>query len=236
VEPGEVDRLVAAFEAVEAHGNVNARHVGYVGLSAGGSLVAIAAARPAIAERVRFVLAIGPYYDAETLAADVVSETMQTPEGIEPWHPRSIARYVVRETLLSTLPDGERAAIEGERTPEGEQARAVAELLSGTSRERAEELLAGLEGTEAHLQAVSPRYALGGLRAPLYLVHDVADEFIPWVESERLAEAHRPAVYHRTEIFEHVEPRIDSMGVVVRDGWRLFRLFTRVIRDSGLPR
>jgi acetyl esterase/lipase len=237
VVPAEVDRLVAAVEAVRSRDDIAPQRVGFVGLSAGGSLAIVAASQPEVAGSVWFVLAIGPYYDAETLVTAVASQTMHTPEGIEPWEPRKITRDIVRETLLSTLEPEAREALEAGRAPPTPQAEVVAELLEGASRERAEALLGTLEGEpEAALRGISPRYAVDGLRAPLYLIHDRADEFVPWTESERLADAHRPAVFHRTTLFEHVEPRPGSIGSIARDGWRMFRLFVRIFRESGISR
>jgi hypothetical protein len=42
------------------------------------------------------------------------------------------------------------------------------------------------------LRKVSARYCIDGLLAPLYLIRDRADRFIPWIEGERLAAACRP--------------------------------------------
>ena len=221
VLPSEIPRLTAAFEALEAHPRVRGRPVGYAGLSAGGSLAIVAASQPAIAGRVAFVVALGPYDDAASLAAAVLSSSYRGPAGVEAWTPAAISRRAVRGTLLASLPEREH-----------ELARAV---LDGSPRlEDVEALLAAL-GPErrAALEAVSPRYHAGGLRAPLYLLHDRRDAFVPWTESEALAARREPAVYHRLDIFEHVEPRPGNLRHALRDGWRLLRLLRRVIADAG---
>ena len=79
---------------------------------------------------------------------------------------------------------------------------------------------------------MSPRYAIAGLRAPLYLLHDRSDEFIPWTESEAMAEAHEPDIYHRLDLFQHVEPDPGNIEHMLRDGWRILRLVVRILEDS----
>lgn len=233
VLPSEIPRLAGAFEALAAHPRVNEDEIGYVALSAGGSLAIVAASQPAIADRVAYVVALGPYYDAATLTASVVSYAFRGPEGIEEWEPAGIARRVVRNTLLAGLPEAERAAVEGGAAPQSAGGAAVAELLQRPPLARAEELVEALGPEQiAHLEAVSPRYALGGLRAPLFLLHDRADEFIPWTESEALAEAHEPASYHRLDLFAHVEPDPGNVEHMLRDGSRILRLVVRILEDS----
>lgn len=233
VLPSEIPRLVGAFETLAAHPRVNEEEIGYVALSAGGSLAIVAASQPRIAERVAYVVALGPYYDAETLAASVTSYSFRGPEGIEEWEPAGIARRVVRNTLLAGLPEADRAAIEAGEATQSAGGAAVAELLRLPTLDRAEELIASLPPAQrAHLEAVSPRYAIDGLRAPLYLLHDRSDEFIPWTESETMAEAHAPDIYHRLDLFQHVEPDPGNVEHMLRDGWRILRLVVGILEDA----
>ncbi len=213
VLPAEPRRLVGAFEALGAHPRVNADRVGFVGLSVGGSLAIVAASDSRIADRVAFVLAIGPYFDAASLVASTLAQRHRLPDGREEaWAPHDTTIEVVRETVLtieigSDLLDGRFAGDLG-------QAEALIDSLPPASR--------------AMLEAVSPRYAVAGLRAPLYLLHDRDDPFVPWTESEALAAAVGPAVYHRIDLFEHVEPQIGNVRVLLRDGWRFVRLFAAI--------
>ena len=215
VTPVEVERLVEGFLALERDPAVLPERIAFVGLSAGGSLAIVAASDGRIAERVWFVQAIGPYFDAASLVASTVAGAYRAPDSVRAWKPARITSEVVRETLLVTLPAEQR------------------EALGASDLDGAEAILAGLTPEQrAGLEAVSPRYAIGGLRAPLYLLHDRDDRFVPWTESEALAAAHEPAVYHRIDLFEHVDPRPGNVPVLLRDGWRLLRLFTRIFRDA----
>ena len=216
VTPVEVERLVEAFLALERDPGVLPERVAFVGLSAGGSLAIVAASDERIAERVWFVHAIGPYFDATSLAASALGRAYRTPDGeVRAWEAERVTREVVRETLLSTLPDQDRQALEA------------------ADFEGAESLLAALPPAPRDaMRAVSPRYAIGRLRAPLYLLHDRNDRFVPWTESEALARVYEPAIYHRIDLFEHVDPQPGNVPVLFRDGWRLLRLFARIFEQA----
>ena len=236
VLPIEVERLVRAFEALRAHPRVRPDSIGYFGLSAGGSLVMVAASDPRIASEVAYTIAIGPYYDATALVAAVVSHSFRTPTGVVPWEPEEISTRAIRTTLLHTFPAADRAAIESaseEDAPETAAGRAVAALLARPTIDEAEALLRMLEAPQrAVLEGISPRLTLDGLEAPLYLLHDRNDAFVPWTQSEALAAAHQPEVYHRLDLFEHVDPQPGNLRYMLRDGWRLLRLFVHIIDDA----
>ena len=236
VLPIEAERLVGAFEALRAHPRVRPDAIGYFGLSAGGSLVMVAAADPRIAADVAYVVALGPYYDAAALVAAVMSHSFRTPEGIVPWEPQEISTRAIRAILLHNLPASDRAAIESESendAPASAAGRAVAALLERPTLVEAEALLQQLDAQQnAALEGISPRLALDGLEAPLYLLHDRNDEFVPWTESEALAAAHESEVYHRLDLFEHVDPQPGNVRYMLRDGWRLLRLFVRIIDEA----
>jgi dienelactone hydrolase len=234
VTAAEVPLLIGAFEALRDHPQIRDDRVAFVGLSVGGSVQMIAAAHPSIAEEVWFVFALGPYHEAGRLAAEVMSGAYRTSDGIETWEPDDTALRVVERTLLVGLPEGERARIDGGEpamTPDGQAAQA---LLERPSLARAETLVGELSPDgRAELEAISPRHHLDGLRAPLYLLHDRNDAFIPWPHSDDIAAAYEPEVYHRLDIFDHAEPRPSNLDVLLRDGWRLLRLFARIIEEGN---
>jgi acetyl esterase/lipase len=233
VLPAEVDRLVGAWQRLAQEPRVADDRVGYLGLSAGGSLALAASSNPTIAEAVRFVVAVGPYFDAGELMVATVSRSFVRPDGtLEAWAPRRITRAVVEETLLSTLDAAERASIEAGAAPSTPAGEAVAALLAGTERSEAEAIVDGIAGAQrAAIDGISPSAVIDGLEAELYLLHDRADRFVPWPASEEIAAAHEPVVYHRLDLFEHVEPNVGAVGPLLRDGWRLHRLFVRLFRE-----
>ena len=233
VSSSEVDRLAGAVHALRRHEAVADDRIAIAGLSVGGSLAIVAASRLADAVPVRFVLAVGPYYDAASLVASTSGQAVRTPDGgVVPWEPHRTTRKVVRATLLSTLSPDERAAIEAGGQVASEDGRRIAALLGGLPLPEAEAAVAALsDNRRCELERVSPRFAHQEVQAPLYLLHDRADEYIPWQESAALYRGHGAEVYHRLDLFRHVDADVGSLDVLTRDGWRLFRLFSRVFRD-----
>ena len=146
----EVERLVEGFLALERHPGVLPERVAFVGLSAGGSLAIVAASDERIAEGVWFVQAIGPYFR------------------------RDVARGVDAGARVS---DGGRRCAHLEtgacHAGGGAGRRYSARSQTGTARrwrradfEGAESLLAALPPAPRDaMRAVSPRYAIDGLRA-----------------------------------------------------------------------
>lgn len=232
VTPDEIPLLTGAFTALRDHPRVRPDRIGMLGLSVGGSLLLVAAADPAIADQVWFVLAIGPYFDAATLALEVNSRSYRTAEGVAVWDPDETAVRVVRRTLLAALSPADVEAIEAGREPPSDDGRVARELLAAPSLERAEQLLPALSpSVRVAFAAVSPSAHLPGPRAPLYLLHDNHDPFIPWTHSEAIASVYTPDTYYRLDMFEHVDPKLGNARMLLRDGSRLLRLFAHIIRE-----
>jgi hypothetical protein len=140
---------------------------------------------------------------------------------VRAWEPAPLARSIFSYVLLENVEDpADRALVSraivdgadlsaGERDGLGERARLVYELFSTSDPERVDILLASLPGDlRARLAAVSPSTYASDLRARMYLMHDVDDAFVPFVESRRLAarlpESQR--VYTEFSLFAHVVP------------------------------
>lgn len=234
VTPDEAPQLVGAFRALRGHAGIRPDRAGFIGLSVGGSIAIVAAADPSIAEQVWRVIAIGPHYDGRTLVASIGARAYRDAGAAVPWSPDDTSTGIMTRTLLAALPEADRAAVVADTPSAGADGEIVRELLRGPTLERAETLVAQLSPrTQAALDAISPRPSLAGLRAPLYLLHDRSDAFIPWTESEAIAAASRPAVYHRLDLFEHVDPRPRDAAILLRDGWRLLRLFSGTFASAA---
>lgn len=229
----EVPLMVGGFRALQQHPSVRPDRVSLFGLSTGGSLQLVVASDPAIAGEVRSVIAIGSYYDAGTLSAEVLSGTYRTKAGLVSWTPDETSVRVARNTLTTALPAAEAAALAAAAEPATEDGRIVRQLLDGPPLDSATALLNGLSpSTRAQISAISPSAHLDGMRAPLYLLHDRSDPFIPLPHSDAIAAHYRPVAYHRLDIFRHVEVRPSSLRVMIRDGSRLLGMFTIIIREA----
>jgi acetyl esterase/lipase len=206
----EVDALRASLNVLREQPDVDPARIGFVGLSASGGLSIVAAAQPDLRDEVRFVNSFGSYFDATQLLLDVASRSIDVDGQVRPWQPEQRTHDVVAIALRS-----------------GPPSEAAEELIAGTTRERAQALIAQLpEATRARLNEISPSTYLSQLKAHLYLMHDVDDPFIPFTQSRALAAAAPAGTlsrYTEFSIFAHVIPeRAVPLQTFVPDVWRLF--------------
>jgi acetyl esterase/lipase len=237
LEVAEIDGVVRAFEVLAARPEVDRERVGIVGFSVGGSLALLAARDPRIADDVRWVNAFGAFADAETYLASVAAHAYVAPDGSEvPWTPTPLAREVFLRFVLDQVEDSrDRRALEGgigdvvlagSREPPPPELRdrlasaagvAAHDLLAATSLEDARAAVGRLSPESlAFIDAISPRRHVDGLEADVYLMHEVEDHHVPYVESRAIADGleSAAAVKRHTEfrLFDHVQP--DDLDLV----------------------
>jgi pimeloyl-ACP methyl ester carboxylesterase len=214
--------------------------VGVVAISYAAGPAILAALRPDAGPQVRFLVAIGGYYDLVALVTFFTTGFYRTgPEA--PWQrgePNAYGKWVFVAANAERLDDpGDRAALAAmaERKLQdldadiadleaglGPQGRAVQALLDNRDPDRVPALIANLpEAVRRDLAALDlARRDLSQLDASLLLVHGRDDPIIPSTESEALAAAapDETALYV-VDSLAHVE--LDPAGLV--DGFRLWR-------------
>ena len=241
VQPEDLDMLVAAFEHLAVQPDVDPARTGFVGFCLGAAYTLVAAARPAIAERVAFVAVFAPYNSGRDQVRAMGTGRAFSERGSRPWqipwqkHPDT--RYQFERMLLGALEDEtEReqvAAAVAERAAEpaglSSAASAVYRLLSGALFEGSEALIQQLPARFLNrLDRVSPRGQLGGLRAETLVIHSANDELVPVEESRRLVETlgrRVPTTYSELGMFEHIDVA-GATGIL-----SLAREFTRLAGD-----
>ena len=249
--PAQADAIVVAYQAMVRMPGVSEARSGILGFSAGGSIASIAAADPRIRDHVRFVTAFGAYYDAKTLLADVGRRAIIVDGKEVPWQPSLVTVQVLANSVADTLPSGDArilkdavAANARSLTPDQIAAlspagQAMYHLLAGDQRNRVSENIAALP-PEAHalLGELSPASIIPRLHAPIYLLHDRNDIFVPYTQSRAFATALDSAgkTYEFVEfsIFQHVEVR-SGLGIsqLLGDAVSLFRVLTLLLLPSS---
>ena len=246
MDPSEVAALVEAFLYLEGLEYVDPERVGIGGFCVGASLALVAAADPRIRDRVDFVNAFGPFYDAGALLRQAVSRTVVYDGEMTPWQPEPrTLQFLATEMIenvddpsdmqiltLHYLGDQPSRPIEADRlSPQG---KVVAHLLDEVQPHEAETLYEMLPpALHEDLAMISPSTYVHDLRARLLVMHDRHDEYVPAAESRRLLEATRDRldVYYTEFIgFDHLLPDEDGILLQVREAYVMYRHMYYILR------
>ena len=252
LNPATIDAVVEATLALRRFPGVDGHHVGIVGLSAGGSLGVLGAADPRIRDTLAFVLSFGGYYDATSMLRDIGQRALTADGKLTPWSPDPVPIQALANTIAQTLSDGDRQLlISGFNTLNGlelspaDQARlspagrAAYHLLTGDQPAQVDSNLATLppEGRRL-LISLSPSSVIAQLRAPIYLLHDQSDIYVPFTQSRDFAAAlaHVGHAHKFVEfsIFQHVEVKSGlGIGQTLRDGWALYQVLLATLAPAA---
>ena len=244
IDPVEIDNLVRAFQFLEQQDWVDSKRVGIGGFCVGASFSLVAAADPRISDRVRFVNAFGPYFDAEDLLLQVVTRSRLYQGVRTPWQPDSLTLEVFANELIETV--GDMADIDlltkkyltGELRdgrPATSAGQTVDRLLEGVSPGEAAGLYATLpEEFREAMDQISPSRYVDDIKAKLLVLHARDDELVPSAESRRLSEAmadRGDVRYTELLSFDHVRPA-GGTGTwrLFKEGFKLYRHMYGVMR------
>jgi pimeloyl-ACP methyl ester carboxylesterase len=252
VSPDDARAIAAAIAWLAGCGEpAEEPSVGVMAISYAAGPAILAALRPDAAPRVRFLVAIGGYYDVEAVVTFFTTGYFRTGPD-EPWQqgePNAYGKWVFIAANAERLDDvGDRAALAAMADRKlqdldadvadleaglGSQGRAVTALLDNRDPDRVPALIASLpEAVRGDLAALDlSRRDLSQLDARLLLVHGRDDPIIPSSESEALAAAAPDTTLYLVDSLAHVE--LDPAGLV--DGFRLWRAIYRLLamRDAA---
>ena len=246
IEPGEVGNLTSAFLYLEQQDYVDPDRVGLGGFCVGASFALVAAAADGIRDRVHFVNALGPYFDAETLLLQTASRSVLYDGQRTPWQPDQLTMKVLANELAGTLDNPGEAELLVRRYSDSHPtdpmelgglsspARRVGRLLEGVEPEEAAALIAALpSGFHEDLSSISPSTYITDVKARLLVMHDRNDLLVPVAESRRLVDAiGEQGNIRYTELlaFDHAAPSSGGMVTILGQAARLYRHMYEVIR------
>ena len=121
------------------------------------------------------------------------------------------------------------------------EAKAVLEILNGTSFERIDNLIEQLPGeTLDYLKLISPSNYIENLNAKVFIMHDRADNLVPSEESRRLFEAIKEKLdiyytefsFFQNEIQVHTVDgeKISKIKYVI-EAWKLYSHIYHIMRE-----
>ena len=248
--PKDSDAVAQAVLTLQRWPGVGADRVGIVGFSAGGALASLAAAEPRMRGHIAFLTFFGGYFNAESLLEDVGRRALTADGKQSPWHPDLVPLQVLANTIATTLAPTEAntltSAFNGEFTPLSDSqlaelspsAQAAYHLLAGDQPASAAANVDALS-PEMHtlLTALSPSSVTADISAPIYLLHDQSDPFVPYTESRdfnaALDRLGKPHEFVEFSIFQHVEVKSGlGLGPLLGDGIRLYRVVYALLEPS----
>jgi dienelactone hydrolase len=220
LDPMDSEDIALAYDCLLAQPYIDPARSGLLGTCVGGAFALLAAAQPAIQNRISYVFAYAPFASMWTLARDVASATRVRDAVRESWQVDPLTRKVYVRTFTAVLEPSEAQRL---RTADQEQSRpgdgrdlsaagrGVATLLSRLSVHDADAALRRLPtALQDRLNAMSPLLYAKELHAPLIvLCHDRDDPVIPVSETRLLASAlagHTRVRYTEFTIFQHLDP------------------------------
>ncbi len=249
VNSGNIGQVAGAFSWLASRADLSpGNRVGIIAFSYGAGPAILAALEPALRHRVRFIMAVGAYYDLRQVLAFFTtgwfraggSWRHRTPNAFGKWvfvlsnaerlpYPpdRRILRVMARRKLQN-LTAGV-ADLAGELSPSG---RAVYDFIVNTDRNLAPRLIANLpESIEREIRSLNlADKDLRPLRARLILVHGYDDDIIPYSQSIELARAVTPgqARLFLANGLAHVD-----LEPGLLDKWRLWRAVDALLAQRG---
>jgi acetyl esterase/lipase len=248
LKPADGDAVVRAFQRLEAWPGVGRGRVGIVGFSAGGPFACLAAADPRIRDQVAFLVSFGGFFDVSSVLHDLGRRALEVDGRLQPWTPNPVALNVLANVLADRLPESDAARLRNGfdwehpqplspddvalLTPAGQ---AAYHLLAGDEPDRVDANIATLRPLAGDLlTALSPRSVVAGIRAPIYLMHDRSDPYVPFTEGRAfaadLARLHHRYEYAEFSIFQHTEVQSGQpVWSLLIDGAKLARILYSVL-------
>lgn len=249
--PGDGDAVVSAVRALQRWPGVGAERVGILGFSAGGALACLAAADTRIRDSLAYITLFGGYYDATTLLRDFGRRALVVNGALVPWQPNFVPLQVLANTIATTLPpdqgntltsafyQGAPPLTQGQLATLSPDAQAAYHLLAGNEPEQTDANIAALSPQMRQLLAsLSPRTVVARIRAPIYLLHDRNDQYVPYTQSREFAAAlaalGHPHEFVEFSIFAHVEVKTGlGLGPLIGDGASLYRVLVKLLLPAS---
>jgi acetyl esterase/lipase len=245
--PTDADAVIQAFAFASHWPGVGSGRVGIVAFSAGSVLACLAAADARIRGQVAFVVVVGGVFHLPMLLEDVGRRAMLVDGQSHAFQPDAVTIRVLAKTMTRMLPPAEGqvlvATFASGGQPPGipEQIRsspgiAAYHLLAGDAPTQVEAKLAALSPPmKALLRDLSPSRVIDQMQAPLYLLHDRSDPYIPFTQARdfaaALARLGHPHDLAEFDLLHHAEVTLGaSPEALIIDSSKLYWMLRTVLK------
>jgi len=241
----QVDRLINIFQSISQKEFVNPQKIGFMGACGGGSLSLVAAEDPLVSSQVNFVIAISPYFDAQTTYEQIYRKIIKEDSNIQSWNPNpatvlttdrllitTLAREEERRTLEKFIEEGKKEKPSG-LSPDGEK---IYNFITNSDSERFFQFWNDFPGeTKKVLAELSPSTRIENLKARIFILSDNRDTYIPHTESQALARSLSASQrnYIELDLLEHSQlmrklPRLKTVIELAKLSSFVFKILARI--------
>ena len=230
VRPSDVDDVVRSFEYLASQPDVDDDRVGLFGFSYAGGLAVLAAADPAIAEKVRFCFLLGTYYDLGNIVTFATTGCYRRDGEWARMEPRHTGKWTFLKNMLELVDDaGDRALlsriadarlagttgdVSAHADSLGPEGLRLYTLMTNEDPDRAQALIESLSPRILdYFDALSLPGNIDNVAATLIIVHGRDDNLMPYTESVLLAEHAPPGAVVRLRLldsFQHVDLTLNT--------------------------
>lgn len=177
--------FVDSFHYLASRPEVNSERISFVGFSVGSSLAMVALEDPAIKTSVHSLVFFGGFYNIFDYLNSLATKS-----------------FIVNGQKVSWSPDQDGV----------NHAQGILEKEGLTLDQFKDEAIRRQINEEQlkQLLSLSPDQNLDNYQAPIFILHEKADSFVPYVESIKLKqtlEGKVPITFHLANLFEHVQPK-----------------------------
>ena len=226
-EPSATRQIDAAFLRARQMPETEGQNVGTFGVSVGGGMLLVAAAREPALRDAAFIGILGGYFDIDTYLASVASRSQRSDDRIVPWEPSDEALERIPPAAIDLVPAADRDAMR--------------RALAAEKYDDALRLLRALgPGARAALDSVSPKVRWSAIRPPIYWIHDPFDTYEPLAEAEAAHAAPRDGdmVLVVPRLVQHAAPagekvRTEGPLFAVGELGRLLLFTIEVLQRAG---
>ena len=234
ISPSDIDEIQGAYEFFLARNEKRLNSsCGLFGFSYGAGPTLIAASRPSVREKVKFLVSFGGYYDLKNVLSFIATghfdfggkKYFRQPQEYGKWvflannldwvrspGDRAVLQHIVKRKLLN-----EKAPIDSFVRLLGPEGKNILALLSHTDPGETEKLIQGVSvDIRKIMDSLSVAGAIKNLQADLILAHGEDDDLIPFTETLRMAQnAHDPKkVYMQIlKSYAHMDPEQRALNL-----------------------